>query len=223
MKPLGDEVVLRAATAEDIADISRVINYPPEPPSATLLGSRRASHVGDLFVRAGAFISLRHTTVAVLDGQVVGAMDCSGQQAVKGGPVMYIRLLPRLLWILGPAMPRAIRGTLARQRLRFDTVPDAFSVAALYVDERLRNRGIGGTLLRHAEELARRKGAPRMSLETGITNPARRLYERHGYQVVATKTDAIYERLTGSPGRILMAKELTAASQTQDTGAEATE
>jgi len=45
-----------------------------------------------------------------------------------------------------------------------------------------------------------------MCIETGITNPARRLYERHGYVVVATKTDPRYERLTGSPGRIQMTK-----------------
>jgi len=45
-----------------------------------------------------------------------------------------------------------------------------------------------------------------MCIETGITNPARRLYERHGYTVISTKTDASYERLTSSPGRILMTK-----------------
>jgi hypothetical protein len=47
-----------------------------------------------------------------------------------------------------------------------------------------------------------------MCLETGSANPARRLYERHGFEVVETKLDSGYERLTGSPGRILMVKEL---------------
>ncbi len=87
-----------------------------------------------------------------------------------------------------------------------------------YVDERLRNRGIGGALLRYAEELARRSGAPCLSLETGITNPARRLYERSGYRIVGTKTDAVYEHLTGSPGRIVMVKELTPTADGARTG-----
>jgi ribosomal protein S18 acetylase RimI-like enzyme len=47
-----------------------------------------------------------------------------------------------------------------------------------------------------------------MCIETGVTNPARRLYERHGFRVIETKTDARYERLTRSPGRILMTKDI---------------
>jgi hypothetical protein len=47
-----------------------------------------------------------------------------------------------------------------------------------------------------------------MSLGTTITNPARHLYERHGFRVVETKTDPSYERYTGIPGRILMMKDL---------------
>ncbi len=48
-----------------------------------------------------------------------------------------------------------------------------------------------------------------MSLITTTTNPARRLYERHGYRVVETRADAAYERYTGIAGRYLMVKELT--------------
>jgi ribosomal protein S18 acetylase RimI-like enzyme len=213
--PLGDDVVLRPATAADLGAISRVMNHPPEPPSATLLGSRRASRVGDLLVSAGVSISLPHTTVAVLGGRVVGVMDCGSQYGVRASAASFIRLLPRMLFVLGPAVPRALYGMVLRQRLQFDPVAGAFAIAELYVDEVLRNRGIGGVLLRHGEELARRVGTPRMCLETGVTNPARRLYERNGYRVVATKTDTRYERMTGSPGRVLMTKEL-AASPVQD-------
>jgi len=47
-----------------------------------------------------------------------------------------------------------------------------------------------------------------MSLTTTTINPARRLYERHGFHVVETKTDGAYERYTGIAGRHLMVKEL---------------
>jgi len=47
-----------------------------------------------------------------------------------------------------------------------------------------------------------------MSLTTHTSNPARRLYERHGYRVVETRTDPAYERYTGIEGRVLMVKEL---------------
>jgi len=43
---------------------------------------------------------------------------------------------------------------------------------------------------------------------TATSNPARRLYERHGFVVVETKTDPEYERGVGAEGRILMVKAL---------------
>ncbi len=175
---------------------------------ATLLGEDRASRLGELFVLSGASIALESTTVATLDTAVVGVLDCGSQYGVRLTAGRVLRMLPRMLAILGPVAPRALYGMWLRQRVQFEAQPDTFSIAELYVDEALRNRGIGGRLLRHADELARREGAHRMCLETGVTNPALRLYERHGYAVVATKTHARYERLTGSPGRVLMAKAI---------------
>jgi len=211
---LADQVELRPAVQADIGDISRIMNYPPEPPTATLLGSDRASRFGDLLVREGVSIALAHTVVAVIDGAVVGVMDCGNQYAVRATTASFLRLLPRLLRIVGPATPRALYGMWLRQRVQFEAVPDAFAIAELYVDERVQNRGIGGRLLQHAEELAHSNGSSVMCVETGITNPARRLYERQGYRVVATKADLGYERMTGSPGRILMVKDLEASQPT---------
>ena len=45
-------------------------------------------------------------------------------------------------------------------------------------------------------------------LVTTVINPARHLYERQGFEVVETRTDDVYERMTGIPGRNLMVKEL---------------
>lgn len=201
------DLEIRAAKRADLPTISRIMNYPPEPPMATMLGAVRASRLGDILVRAGINLSLEDSMVAVVDGKVAGVMECGGRSGPGTATGRYLRLLPQIVSTLGPALPRAVYGMRLQRKVEFDPLPDAFAVVELYVDEAMRGRGIGGRLLDHADSLARGKWSL-MCIETGVTNPARRLYERHGFRVIETKTDAAYERLTGSPGRILMVKNL---------------
>jgi GNAT superfamily N-acetyltransferase len=135
-------------------------------------------------------------------------MECGGRSGPEAGLLSILPLLPQIIPALGTALPRAIRGLWLQRRLEFAPVRDAFAVVELYVDEAVRGRGIGGKLLEYAAAAARGGDWRRMCIETGVANPARRLYERHGFKVVETKLDSGYERLTGSPGRILMVKEL---------------
>jgi GNAT superfamily N-acetyltransferase len=118
-------------------------------------------------------------------------------------------LLPALRAVGFTQVGRAMQGLRYRQRVQFDEVAGAFPIGALYVLQALRNRGIGGLMLAHADVLARNAAYRLISIETGITNPARHLYERHGYRLELTKTDADYERATGSAGRVLMLKRLS--------------
>jgi ribosomal protein S18 acetylase RimI-like enzyme len=208
MDSLTERVVLRPATEGDLPDIVRIKYCPPEPPFARLLGEERATRLGELLVLRGGEINVRAGTIAVVDGASAGLLVCGSELTVGPDVGGLLPLLRSLLRILGIVTPRAVYGLWLRNRLQFKPVPDAFSVTELYVDENMRNRGIGGRLLRHADELALREGAPRMSIETGITNPARRLYERHGYTAIAEKASVAYERVTDSPGRVLMVKEL---------------
>ena len=67
---------------------------------------------------------------------------------------------------------------------------------------------IGAFLLQCVDDYAIEQSATHISLTTSTENPARRLYERAGYTVVEQKTNARYERITGSAGRILMIKPL---------------
>jgi ribosomal protein S18 acetylase RimI-like enzyme len=66
-----------------------------------------------------------------------------------------------------------------------------------------RGTGVGTALLGHILE---RVGARPLSLTTRSDNPARRLYERHGFGIAAEKTHRAFERRTGAKGRILMVR-----------------
>lgn len=75
-------------------------------------------------------------------------------------------------------------------------------VDELHVLASARGRGVGGRLLAHSETLVE-AGCSTLSLDTYVTNPARRLYERVGFRAAAETRDATFERLTGVTGRIL--------------------
>ena len=88
-------------------------------------------------------------------------------------------------------------------------IPDGvFDLNELDVLPAYRNRGIGGQMLSKAEGMAVDGGFKEMWLTTEISNSARRLYERFGFRVERTATDAVYEEMTGTPGRVLMRKDL---------------
>jgi ribosomal protein S18 acetylase RimI-like enzyme len=70
-----------------------------------------------------------------------------------------------------------------------ETYRDEYYLANMAVSPDFHGRGIGSSLLAYAEEKARRVGLKKCSLIVDVENPAaRRLYERHGYKVVFTKT-----------------------------------
>lgn len=54
----------------------------------------------------------------------------------------------------------------------------------LFVTADMRGQGVGAALLERAREHARGSGACELMLETANDNPARRLYERSGYEHV---------------------------------------
>jgi ribosomal protein S18 acetylase RimI-like enzyme len=67
----------------------------------------------------------------------------------------------------------------------FDTLAmrPSWTLEDLFVDPAYRRYGVGSALLRHAEDVARRTHAARLSLTTARTNAtAQRLYIAHGYR-----------------------------------------
>lgn len=65
-----------------------------------------------------------------------------------------------------------------------DLGDDHFEIKSMHTKESARGRGIGRLMLSHLIAVARRRGATRVSLETGTSSgfaPARSLYEKLGF------------------------------------------
>jgi ribosomal protein S18 acetylase RimI-like enzyme len=142
-----------------------------------------------------------HVIVALLDDRIVGFAEVS-----SGGDLAPLPLVARAaLKAFGPRETlRAARRTLVRAKVNFPRPEGALHLAELQVHPECRGHGVGGALLARVMERARVQARAVVSLTTAIDNPARHLYERNGFRVVEEKRNARYERLTGSPGHVLM-------------------
>lgn len=206
-----DGITFRAARPADVVRLADIINDPPPHAAVHIAGSaERAIEGGRIFARAHVAPSVTHTIVAEETGRVVGLMDgCREWREPSVSLGLVLQLLPGLLRAVGPrGLWRFARSRGCWSRVSFDAPAGSFYISELDVAASHRNRGIGAALLEVAEERARASGATQMSLTTTIDNPARRLYERTGYREAGRKTDAAYTRISGSPGRVLLVKDL---------------
>lgn len=51
----------------------------------------------------------------------------------------------------------------------------------LFVSQLARGRGVGAALMEHAKQFAKTAGSKGLTLETGVDNPAQKLYQRLGW------------------------------------------
>jgi ribosomal protein S18 acetylase RimI-like enzyme len=216
------DLSFRPATWADIDHIISILLDDPAPDMRAVVPDRRKTRtVGELLARHGLLVGIDECELALLDGQPVGVMETLRSQSTRSlGLGDSLHVIARAIGDAGPGVLfRYLRLNRARSRMAIKCPPGEFDLNELDVHPKYRNRGIGGRLLRHAEEVARAKGFDNLCLTTEIDNPARRLYERSGLHVVRSATDAVYEQMTGSPGRVLMRKPLFSRG---DHGAEPT-
>lgn len=202
------ELTFRAATATDRPALSAVVGDEPTAEQIGVSGgdagkARRFRALAMSGVAGPGGIG--RTTVAVDGDEVVGLLQ-SG--AAAGDSVT-----PALAWgvirIFGPVgVFRFLRRDRLRAKVHIPAPAGTYHIAELHVSSARRNSGIGAALLAEAERQALAAGFTAMSLTTSTDNPARRLYERCGFEVVETRTDAEYRTLTGVDGRVLMVKRL---------------
>jgi ribosomal protein S18 acetylase RimI-like enzyme len=202
------DVEMRAATREDADAIADLLWGDPSGEATALVGSpERARQFGRLVDEASTPPPWTASVVAVGANEVCGFLS---QGPAEDGEFQvtpaFVRSLVRA-WGFLTALRLLPRG-LAQQRVQIAAPPGSWLIREVHVAEHLRGQGIGGLLLERAEECARANGRTTIALTTRTNNPARRLYERRGYQVVKERTNPSYCRHTGADGRILMVNHL---------------
>jgi len=203
-----DGLTIRSATPADTERIAEIMGGEPGREAEAIAGSEnRARRIWMEMVRMpGSSMGWQVTTVAEADGAVLGVLQAGDHESSMKITPGLVLLSLRVVGPLG--IPGLVRRLRAQARVKPPPVAGAYKVQELHVHPGCRNRGIGGALLDYAEAEARAGGYSLMTLTTTTANPARHLYERHGFRVVDTRTDADYERYTGIAGRHRMVKEL---------------
>lgn len=211
--PDGSEVEIRPASAEDLSAMSALMFVEPSREAVAMAGTAaRAHRFQRELLRWALDAPGSELMVAQIDTQVVGFAFVS-----DGGDVppfaSLAAMATRAMGITG-ALRAAWRAS-ARLAVDLPTPAGGRHLVELQVDPRKRGQGVGGALLDAVEHRAGEAGWSHLSLTTGSTNPARRLYERHGFMVQAQRFGRRYARLTGIPGRVLMVRP-TAAPTASD-------
>ncbi len=155
-----------------------------------------------LLWRAGE--NWKMSEVALTDGRAAGVLQTGGS-SVRVTLAFVLAALRKL----GARRLLRMRSRLRIQRRVLpDKPPGAYVISEIHVAPEYRRRGFGEAILRHAEEGARGRGFDVMALHVLTTNPARRAYQRSGFEDVLTLTDPEFLRITGADGNVLMVKRL---------------
>ncbi len=206
-------VHIRPAVLTDAGPVVDLIRLSMHEELDWLLGQEKKhpteSVVSALFYRKGNRLSHDICWVAEQDGQVVGALLAyPGRQVHR----LESRMGLHLVTIFG--LPGVIR--LARRLSVYgdlvESEDDEFYLSNLAVLAECQGRGIGASFLNYADELARANGLKKCSLLVVFGNPARRLYERSGYQLVQSYKFDHPAIADGSGGFHRMVKVLDASS-----------
>jgi ribosomal protein S18 acetylase RimI-like enzyme len=204
-----DDAMIRPAERADVDRMAEIVNAEPGDEPIALMGDvelARQYGIG-LFKLDPIPNDLRVSVVAEEGDVVIGVLQYEfGDQ---GKPHSRADVLRMLLKLLGPfGLLRRIRAIQSRAKVDIAVPPGSFHICNLHIAPGYQDRGIGGRLLAWAESEAVELGAPRMTLITTTDHPRIAWYERSGYKIIQTATDATYERYTEIAGRVLMEKPL---------------
>jgi ribosomal protein S18 acetylase RimI-like enzyme len=178
--------LVRAATEEsDFAPLGRIVWEAFGTKLRFFLGDdpdHGASLFADVFAAGG--LRSQALRVAVWDeapSRPIGLCLLRFPGIAVANPTVLFRTARRRLGLW-----RGLRAFLGLLLCDGTTRPRTLGVSLLAVDPAWRNHGVGGALLRFAELEAHGARLERIALDVIANNPARRLYERHGFVVVRT-------------------------------------
>lgn len=199
-------IEIRAAAPADRDAILDVMYRQPGPEMLGSCGTVEASRrFGAALLDLGGFpSSSKPVVVATMEDRVVGMLQYVSGGSGALGVLDTVRVALRGFGVRGSVA--RIPAAIARARVELPVIQDELYLSEVHVDPELRGHGIGGALLDWVDEAAAEAGASTIWLITGSANPARRLYQRHGYTVTAERSSAGYQSRTGSPGRVRMQK-----------------
>jgi len=157
----------------------------------TIAGARRFTR------EAWRLAGIEEFTVAEDGGEVVGFSWCSE----RGVSLREGARAARVGWGLAGPLRLVARGW-PRQLVEIP-MPAGPKLVELQAAPSRRGTGVGTLLLRRVIDSV---DGRTLSLTTRSDNPARRLYERHGFTVQGEKTHRAFQRRTGAAGRVLMVR-----------------
>ncbi len=151
--------------------------------------------------------SYQFTEFAVVGAEIAGILVTFDRKEMKRSmaPTAF-----QMLNVYSPAEMGKFIKRMLPYRDEENIPPDELYIAHLAVSEKFRRQGIGMRLLAHAEEKAREKNLPKLSLLTEIENsPARALYGKFGLELTETIFLPDQEPFVGSAGDVRMVKILS--------------
>jgi len=211
---MTNDLSFRKARTEDFDAIASILTADPAPEEIAMAGGsgERARRWGEAQLRLRG---LRNMHVGEMNGEIVVVVEF-GPAAPPSRRFALLHDLRfeaarALAWtrIFGVrSLPRYT--TLRRAEARaFPPLPqDAYHFSEMTTTRKYRYSGIGAYARVYGEKEARRLGYKKMSLHTSVINPTKDMVMRHGYELIATGNDRVYERLTGIAGWHLLVKEL---------------
>lgn len=211
-QPASGPTTLRPAAPADAEAIGVLLREAGGPIADPVFGSGESEvtirNMTRLARRSGGLFSWDITTVAEVDGNVVGICSDLPGREVRRRLRSTIWSVFRVYGIIG--MFR-LSGRLSALRRGSPEVPDDdYQVVNVAVMPEFRNRGIGRALLESAHRTAAITGAARCSLTVIIENTdAQRLYDSLGYRPVDESVDNRLRRLTGISGLRLMTRDIS--------------